>query len=101
MGVVTVVARLTAHPGKVEDLVALTGPLIRATRAEAGCLRYDLARGRENPDELVFVEEWESADALAKHLASQHIGAFREAAGEVLAASDVTTYEDVDAVRTP
>lgn len=99
MGIVTVCARLTAHPGQEDALLEATVPLIAATRAEQGCLRYDLVRADETPTLFQFLEEWESHEALAKHLATEHIGAFRSATGDLLAGVDVATFADVDVVR--
>lgn len=98
MSAVTVIARLTAKTGKADELAALTAPLIAATRAEAGCLRYDLLRADEDPCAFAFLEEWISREALAKHLASGHIGAFRAGAAALLDGSDVTVFHAHDAV---
>ncbi len=98
MSTVTVIARLDVLPGKLDALRALTAPLIAATRAEAGCLRYDLMQADDDAQALVFLEEWISHEALAKHLASGHIGAFRAGAGSLLAGgSRVATYHGLDA----
>lgn len=99
MGIVTVMARITARPGNEARLRELTRPLIAATRSEAGCLRYDLLCADGDPCSLLMLEEWASHEALATHLESKHIGAFREAAGSLLAGTDVVTFADVDVVR--
>lgn len=36
-------------------------------RSEAGCLRYDLQRERDNPARFVMLEAWADADALEAH----------------------------------
>lgn len=93
MAEVTVVARLTARAGKLPEILAALGPLVAATRAEAGCLDYMPHTRAEAPDELCFVERWRSREDLEKHAASTHIGAFHAITGPLLEARDVTVWE--------
>jgi quinol monooxygenase YgiN len=95
-GVVTVTARITARPGRQEALRAVMAPLVRATRAEPGCLRYDLLVAGDDPCAFLMFEEWVSAQALATHQQSAHIAAFRAAAEPLLEGSVVRTFADVD-----
>jgi len=73
----TILAQITAAPGK-EDLVreSLLG-LIEPTRAEEGCLNYDLHVDNTNPGFFVFYENWESRDLWQAHNASAHIAAHK------------------------
>jgi quinol monooxygenase YgiN len=72
-----VVAHIEAADGH-EALVQQTlEGYCEPTRAEAGCLRYDLFRDLSNPRQFTFIEEWESADHLAAHAQSAHINAGR------------------------
>ena len=48
-----VVAYLKAHPGKVAEVLAATQPLISATRAEEGCIHYELYQKPGEPETLV------------------------------------------------
>jgi quinol monooxygenase YgiN len=68
-----VVARLIANPDKILALKAVLTDIISPTRAEKGCLQYDLYQNRDKPTEFTFIEEWTSEAALAEHLASSHI----------------------------
>ncbi|MDJ0513194.1 MAG: putative quinol monooxygenase [Methyloceanibacter sp.] len=85
LGKVTVIAFHRAKSGKEdalrEALLALCGP----TREEQGCINYDLHVSAEDPGLLVFHENWVSKADLDRHLASPHIDAFRQVAGELLA----------------
>ena len=58
--------------------------LIELTRAEAGCLRYDLHESRHDPSRFVFYETWSSAAHLEAHSRSPHIQAFRALEPEIL-----------------
>ena len=70
-----VVARITGLPDKVQELEAVVSGLIEPTRAEPGCIQYDLIRNVESPQEFVFIEQWEGEAQLEEHLASAHIQA--------------------------
>lgn len=93
MAAVAVIARLTARPGMLPEVLAALPPLVAATRAEEGCLSYVPHVSPERPDEMCFIEKWSSRAALDKHLATEHIGAFRDTTGPLLAQSDVTVWE--------
>lgn len=73
-----VIALFTAAPGREEELAQVLTGLLAPTRAEAGCLRYDLLRHRDGSGEFAFVEEWESEEALDRHLQTPHLLAARE-----------------------
>jgi quinol monooxygenase YgiN len=93
---VTVIAYHRAKPGKEgalrQALLAVCGP----TRAEKGCLNYDLHVSPDDPGLLVFHENWESKYDLDAHLSSAHIDAFRKVAPDLLAESpDITLWTEV------
>lgn len=61
------VGTLQAHPGRAEDLVAiLTDP--SADLGAHGCLQYDVGIDADDPDTVVVIERWESAEAHAASL---------------------------------
>jgi len=72
-GSLRVVARLEAKPDKVDELRDLLASLITPTRAESGCIAYELLQNQEKPTEFTFVEEWTSGSALDDHFATEHI----------------------------
>lgn len=68
MAHVAAVAKLTAAPGKGDELEAVIVDLVRAVAdAEPGTLIYTAARDSENADEFWFYELYSSADAAAAH----------------------------------
>lgn len=81
----TVVARFKARPGKEaivrRELTALVAP----TRAEKGCLHYDLHVSTDDPAAFLFHENWESEADLEQHLQSAHVQAWHERSGALLA----------------
>lgn len=46
--------------------------LIEKTRLEDGCISYELFADLEDETHLVFVEQWESGEALKAHAQSEH-----------------------------
>ena len=56
--------------------------LAEATRAEEGCLAYDLFESGSAPGTFVTVERWTDTAALDAHMATPHVAAaFAAAAG--------------------
>lgn len=82
---VVLVVEFTARPDTVEELRERLLELTRLTRAEDGCLRYDLHTDAHDPLRLVFVEEWASAEAHAAHDRTAWVGSFREHRARLLA----------------
>lgn len=72
-----VVAHIEAAEGHEELVRQTLEGYCEPTRAEAGCLRYDLFQDLSNPRMFTFVEEWESAEHLAAHSQSAHLNAGR------------------------
>ncbi len=81
----TLVAFVTAKPGKEEELGQLLGALVAPTRAEAGCINYVLHRSRENPAVWMLYENWRSDADLQMHFETPYVKAFLAKKDEVLA----------------
>jgi quinol monooxygenase YgiN len=93
---VRVVARVIALPDKIEQLKAVLIELIEPTRAEAGCIQYDLLQNTSDPTDFTFVEEWSSTAALEAHLTSQHLQkAINQINGLVAQSPDIRRYEQI------
>lgn len=82
MSEIAVVAISVAKPGHEEQLRQALEGLVGPTRNEQGALQYDLHRDLQEPRRFVFVERWESQEALAVHAKSAHIGAYRKAVAD-------------------
>jgi quinol monooxygenase YgiN len=83
-GKLTVIARMRAKRGKEEELRRELLKLVAATRAEDGCINYDLHRSLKDDSEFLFHENWESEAHLKRHSESEHIRSFRARAEELL-----------------
>jgi quinol monooxygenase YgiN len=95
-GKVTVIAYHRAKPGKEQALREALLAVCAPTRAEKGCINYDLHASLDDPGLLVLHENWESKDDLDAHLASAHIHAFRTVAPDLLAEPpNITLWTEV------
>lgn len=70
---INVVAIFHALPEHRDELRRRLEVMAEATHQEEGCLLYALQVGAEDPNVLGFVEKWESAEALERHLQSDHV----------------------------
>jgi quinol monooxygenase YgiN len=68
-----VVAVFAARPGREAELQAELSLAVGPTRAEPGCLRYELNRATNEPGVFFFTETWASAAHHAAHLGTAHI----------------------------
>jgi quinol monooxygenase YgiN len=64
-----------------DALAALAEP----TRAEEGCLAYDVFVSAIDTSAFITVERWESQEALDGHMQSEHLQTAFAAAGDYLA----------------
>jgi len=81
----TAIAHIKAKDNKIEELKEVLLNLIPTTRAEEGCINYDLHQSTEDPALFIFHENWASKNALDEHLQKPHLQAFIEKADELLA----------------
>jgi len=75
---VTVLALVKALKGKEVEVKRNLISQVEPTRAEVGCINYDLHQSTENPCEFMFYENWTTTDSLKAHSQSPHILASRE-----------------------
>lgn len=92
-GTLRVVAHITARPDTVDETKKVLLGLIEPTRAEEGCVNYELLQNNADPTDLTFVEEWSGDAALDAHLATPHLQSALERFGDLLAAPpDIRRY---------
>lgn len=73
---IVVVGRVRTDAEKRDELIRIGQTVAAASRGEAGCIAYALHEDTEAENEFVFVEEWESMEALKEHFATPHIREF-------------------------
>ena len=53
--------------GRVDEALKLSQQHVDHSRTEPGCITHGVHLDSENPQRLVFVEQWENQPALAQH----------------------------------
>ncbi|MGI9488501.1 MAG: putative quinol monooxygenase [Geminicoccaceae bacterium] len=94
MANLTIVANIHARPDKDDLIKAELLKLIPITRAEAGCIQYDLHQDNENPAHFLFHEKWESRELWQTHMNAPHLAAYMAAtdgAIEAFSLNEMTT----------
>lgn len=79
MATLTIVANIKANADNVELVKAELLKLIEVTRAETGCINYDLHQDNENPAHFMFYENWQSRELWQMHMANQHLQDYMKA----------------------
>ena len=75
----TILAQITAAPGKEALVRAELEKLVPITRAEPGCTQYDLHADNDAPGFFVFYENWESRELWQTHMNAPHLAAYMKA----------------------
>ena len=79
MSKLTIVAHIHARPEKKDLVKTELEKLIPVTRAEAGCIQYDLHQDNDNPAHFLFYENWQSRELWQNHMNAPHIAAYLQA----------------------
>jgi len=82
---VSVIAQAKPRTGMEESLRKKLLSLVEPTRAETGCITYDLYQACDDTKIFMFYECWKSKDDLEIHLQKPYIKSFMETADELLA----------------
>jgi quinol monooxygenase YgiN len=77
-GAVVVVSHVDIGGGGKVDVPALLGRLADASRAESGCLRFDVTQHMVRANHFTVVEVWADQQALDRHAAAAHTKQYRD-----------------------
>jgi quinol monooxygenase YgiN len=80
----TALGIIRAKPGKSREVGRRLQALVAPTRAEPGCVAYDLHQSTDDPSVWVIIEAWRSASDLDAHIATAHMAGFLAGSDEVL-----------------
>jgi quinol monooxygenase YgiN len=97
---IVVIGKVTTDSERRDELIRLGETVAAASREEAGCLGYRVFQATDDENAFVFVEEWESREALDAHFATEHIATFMAAFPKTLAAPPDVQFHDVSGTRT-
>ena len=90
-----VVGKVSTDAQRRADLIRVGQAVAAASRAEKGCLHYRVYEDTEAPNDFVFVEEWESREALEQHFATSHVREFMQAIPATLVAPPDVKFHTV------
>ncbi|WP_282095985.1 putative quinol monooxygenase [Epibacterium ulvae] len=79
MAKLTIVANIRAKDDKIDLVKTELLKLIDITRAEEGCIDYDLHQDNENPAHFMFYENWKTRDLWQTHMNNQHLADYMAA----------------------
>lgn len=96
---ILVTGSVTALPGRFDEALALSQQHVARSRAEPGCLAHAVHRDTENPQRLVFVEQWADLAALMVHFKVPESRAFGKALASL--AAEPPTIQVFDATPVP
>jgi quinol monooxygenase YgiN len=97
--VVYVVATMFVKPEARAEFIAAAIACIKEARKEPGNIAYDLHESVTDHSKMVFVEQWENAEALVPHRTAEHMRSFGRVAVKCMTAPpkiEVITPEKVD-----
>jgi quinol monooxygenase YgiN len=70
---IVVLATAKAKPGKETDLEEALREAAAPTKAQHGCLQFELYRSAEDPAVMMAFERWSSNEDHERHLQGDHI----------------------------
>ncbi|WP_298421059.1 putative quinol monooxygenase [uncultured Kordia sp.] len=76
MSQLTILAKIVAKNGKSAFIKEELLKLIAVTRAEKGCINYDLHQDNENENLFVFYENWENRELWQQHMQNDHLAEY-------------------------
>ena len=82
---VTVVIRMKAKTGMEVRVRQELLNLLKPTRAERGCINFDMHQAPNDPSLFLFHENWVSEEDLKRHFETPHIKRWIEEAKALLA----------------
>jgi quinol monooxygenase YgiN len=98
MSKVSLMAKLTAHEGKGDELVAAFDGLFAHVETEPGTEVYVLNRSAQDPDTFYFFELYVDGDALTAHGGSDEMKAAGAAFGPLIKESELLVGAPIKAI---
>ena len=89
---ITVLARVQAVAGRVEEVRRECLALVDPSRQDEGCIDYELYQSSDDPTVFIFFENWLSREHVEKHLETPHCLAFDQRTAGMLAGEEQITF---------
>jgi len=97
MSRLTIVANIKAKVDKIDLVKSELLKLINTTRAEEGCVNYNLHQDNDNPAHFLFYENWQSRELWQTHMNNTHLHEYMSAtkgAVEEFTLNEMTEIDD-------
>jgi quinol monooxygenase YgiN len=69
---ISIIAKFKVNEGEEQNFLTLTKDLIQASKAEAGCIEYDLHKNIKEPLTFCMIEKWKDQEAVDFHNKTSH-----------------------------
>ncbi|REG79552.1 putative quinol monooxygenase [Marinomonas pollencensis] len=79
MSQLTVIANIIAKTESIELVKAELIKLLAVTRAEEGCINYDLHQDNQAPEHFTLYENWVSRELWQAHMANDQLAEYVKA----------------------
>jgi quinol monooxygenase YgiN len=96
---IVVTAYVQTDDERHAQMIEIGQAVAHASRAEDGCIGYRVCQDTEDPNTIVFVEEWEDDDALQRHFATPHVATLMAAVPAAVAAPPVVRFHTIASTR--
>lgn len=98
---IVVLGTVVAREGCVPQVLALSRGHVNRSRAEPGCISHAVHQDAENPQRLVFVEQWASQEALWQHFKVPASRSFAKSVAALAAEAPSLTIYEATAITPP
>jgi len=71
-------------PETKDAALRLMENMVHLSREEEGCLSYEYFQGLTDPNQVILLQEWDSADSLEEHYQTDHMEEFLGNLGQYL-----------------
>jgi quinol monooxygenase YgiN len=90
---IVIAAKFVAKPECRSEVIQLAATVAPPSRAETGCITYNLYE-QPGSDNFLFFEEWADQKALDEHFQTPHFQAFMKQFSEMIqGAAKIRVYE--------
>lgn len=66
-----------AKPDGIAKMKELLTAMVKPSKAEKGCVFYEITQLKEKPEKFMAIETWEDEEALDGHRASAHYAIYK------------------------
>ncbi|WP_027660807.1 putative quinol monooxygenase [Salinispora fenicalii] len=96
MSRLTIVAHVHARSDQVDLVEAELKKLVPLTRAEKGCINFDLHQDNNDPAHFFLYENWESREIWEAHKGVAHLQEYMAATAGKIAESNFTDMTQIE-----